>query len=185
MLIHANVDELNFPWEKNCFTFFAWFTTSQLQWPEFTSKFVWEVHSNNSNSLNELWDDLQVLSKPMRDLSILSDSCKIYKNMPKYKNTSPFKKIQSWPSNYRPTLLLPLISKFIKNVVHEQTRSFFFYLATAYHTIINKGFKKILNRLMPHVLTWQKFEGFWQEVGDQHGICWLTSKRHLMLYITA
>ena len=25
-----NVDEYNFPWEKNCFAFFAWFTTLQL-----------------------------------------------------------------------------------------------------------------------------------------------------------
>ena len=35
-----NVDELNSPWEKNCFAFFSWFATLQWQWLEFTSQFA-------------------------------------------------------------------------------------------------------------------------------------------------
>ena len=35
-----NVDELNSPWEKNCFAFFSWFTTLPSQYLEFTSQFA-------------------------------------------------------------------------------------------------------------------------------------------------
>ena len=41
-----NVDELNFPWKKNCFRFFAWFTTLESQKLEFTRI---QVRSDNSN----------------------------------------------------------------------------------------------------------------------------------------
>ena len=34
-----NLDELNFPWEKNCFTFFSLFTTLRLQQLELTAQF--------------------------------------------------------------------------------------------------------------------------------------------------
>ena len=69
-------------------------------------------------------DDL--LSKPISELCNLSiklgsfpDACKIAKLKPLFKKGS-----KTNPSNYRPILLLPLISKVIEKLIHEQTSTF-------------------------------------------------------------
>ena len=69
---------------------------------------------------------LRVLSKPISQLCNLSikpesfpDSCKIAKLKPLFKKGS-----KTNPSNYRPISLLPLISKIIEKLIHEQTSSF-------------------------------------------------------------
>ena len=74
-----------------------------------------------------LKDGSQVLSKPISELCNLSiklgsfpNSCKIAKLKPLFKKGS-----KTNPSNYRPMLLLPLISKIIVKFFHEQTSSFF------------------------------------------------------------
>ena len=73
-----------------------------------------------------LEDGSQVLSQPISELCNLSiklgsfpDSCKIAKLKPLFKKGS-----KTNPSNYRPISLLPLISKIIEKLIHEQTSSF-------------------------------------------------------------
>ena len=73
-----------------------------------------------------LKDGSRVLSKPISELCNLSiklgsfpDSCKIAKLKPVFKQES-----KTNPSNYRPISLLPLISKIIEKLIHEQTSSF-------------------------------------------------------------
>ena len=73
-----------------------------------------------------LKDGSRVLSKPISELCNLSiklgsfpDSCKIAKLKPIFKKGS-----KTNPSNYRPISLLPLISKIIGKLTHEQTSSF-------------------------------------------------------------
>ena len=69
-----------------------------------------------------LKDGSQVLSKPRSELCNLSiklgsfpKSCKIAKLKPLFKKGS-----KTNPSNYRPMSLLPLISKIIEKLIHEQ-----------------------------------------------------------------
>ena len=74
-----------------------------------------------------LKDGSRVLSKPISELCNLSiklgsfpdSSCKIEKLKPLFKKWS-----KTNPSNYRPTSLLPLISKTIEKLIHEQISSF-------------------------------------------------------------
>ena len=73
-----------------------------------------------------LKDGATVLAKPITDLCNLSitsgkfpDSCKIAKLKPIYKKGS-----LTEASNYRPISLLPLISKVIEKVIHDQTSTF-------------------------------------------------------------
>ena len=73
-----------------------------------------------------LKDGSRVLSKPISELCNLSiklgsfsDSCKILKLEPLFKKGS-----KTNPSNYRPISPLPLISKIIKKLIHEQTSTF-------------------------------------------------------------
>ena len=74
-----------------------------------------------------LRDGSRVLSKPVSELCNLSiklgsfpDSCKVAKLKPLFKKGS-----KTNPSNYRPISLLPLISRIIEKLIHEQTSSFF------------------------------------------------------------
>ena len=71
-------------------------------------------------------DGSRVLSNPISELCNPSiklgsfhDSCKIAKLKPLFKNGS-----KTNPSKYRPISLLPLISKIIEKIIHEQTSSF-------------------------------------------------------------
>ena len=73
-----------------------------------------------------LKDGSRVLSKPISELCNLSiklgsfpDSCKIAKLKPLFKRGS-----KTNPSNYRPISFLPLISRIIEKLIHEQTSSF-------------------------------------------------------------
>ena len=73
-----------------------------------------------------LKDGTEVLAKPITDLCNLSfasgklpDSCKRAKLKPMYKKGS-----LTEASNYRPISLLPLISKVIEKVIHDQTSTF-------------------------------------------------------------
>ena len=73
-----------------------------------------------------LKDGSRVLSKPISELCNLSiklgsfpDSCKIAKLKPLFKKGS-----KTNSSNYRPISLLPLISRIIQKLIHEQTSSF-------------------------------------------------------------
>ena len=73
-----------------------------------------------------LKDGTKVFSKPTSDLCNLSitsekfpDPCKVAKLKPLYKKSSATE-----PCNYRPISLLPLISKVIDKVIHDQTSTF-------------------------------------------------------------
>ena len=73
-----------------------------------------------------LRDGAKVLAKPITDICNLSitsgkfpDSCKLAKLKPIYKKGSLIE-----ASNYRPISLLPLISKVIEKVIHDQTSAF-------------------------------------------------------------
>ena len=66
------------------------------------------------------------LAKPISDLCNLSinsenfpDLCKVAKFKPLHKNGS-----LTQPSKYRPISLLPVISKVIEKVIHDQTSTF-------------------------------------------------------------
>ena len=90
-----------------------------------------------------LKDGSRVLSKPISELCNLSiklgsfpDACKIAKLKPLSKKGS-----KTNPSNYRPISLLPLISKVIEKLIHEQT-STFFYLTMKFYTTTNLDFGK-------------------------------------------
>ena len=73
-----------------------------------------------------LKDEAKFLSKPISDLCNLSitsekfpESCKVTKLKPLYKKGS-----LTLPCNYRPVSLLPLMSKVIEKVIHEQASTF-------------------------------------------------------------
>ena len=73
-----------------------------------------------------LRDGAEVLSSPIAQLCNLSistssfpDGCKTAKLLPLYK-----KGCKTDPQNYRPISLLPLISKIIEKIIHNQTQSF-------------------------------------------------------------
>ena len=67
-----------------------------------------------------------VLASPITDLvnlsislSLFPDDCKIAKLKPLYK-----KEAKTKPKNYQPISLLPLLSKIIKRIIHNQTQEF-------------------------------------------------------------
>ena len=77
-------------------------------------------------SSNFLKDCVEVLAKPIcyvinlsMKLSTFPDKCKIAKLMPLFK-----KKLRTGPKNYRPILLLPVLSKLIERAVHTQTQKY-------------------------------------------------------------
>ena len=73
-----------------------------------------------------LKEGASILASPLTDLCNLSislssfpDECKVAKLKPLYK-----KETKTKPKNYRPISLLPLISKIIEKIIHNQTQSF-------------------------------------------------------------
>ena len=89
-----------------------------------------------------LKDSTRVLSKPICELWNLPiklgsfpDSCKIEKLKPLFKNES-----KTDSSNYKPMSLLPLISKIIEKLIHEQRGSFLSNNETLYN--YQSGFRK-------------------------------------------
>ena len=73
-----------------------------------------------------LKDGAKILPKPISEIYNLSISHGIFPNACKVAKLKPIfkkgKKVE--PSNYRPISLLPLISKIIEKVVHDQTNEF-------------------------------------------------------------
>ena len=73
-----------------------------------------------------LKDGAAILAKPISQISNLSikysifpSDCIIAKSRPMFKKVS-----KTAPKNYRPISLLPLVSKIIEKVIHDQTQSF-------------------------------------------------------------
>ena len=73
-----------------------------------------------------LKDGAKILSKPITDLINLSislsafpDSCNVAKLKPLFQKGSKLE-----PKNFRPISLLPLISKVLEKVIHDQTQNF-------------------------------------------------------------
>jgi len=73
-----------------------------------------------------LKDGSKILSVPIAQicnlsikLSLVPDACKVSKLKPLYKKGS-----KTEPKNYRPISLLPLISKVLEKVIHDQTMKF-------------------------------------------------------------
>ena len=73
-----------------------------------------------------LKDGATVLAKPLSQICRLSikystfpNDCKITKWKPLFKRSS-----KTDPKNYPPILLLPLISKIIEKIIHDQTQNF-------------------------------------------------------------
>lgn len=111
-----------------------------------------------------LKDGSRVLLKPISELCNLSikletfsNPCKIVKMKPLFK-----KGFKTHSSSYRPILLLPLISKIIAKLIHEQTSCF--YVTMKFYTTTNQDFLKPLDRLIfllqTYVFAWWNFEGF-------------------------
>ena len=89
-----------------------------------------------------LRDGAKVLAKPITDICNLSitsgkfsDSCKLAKLKRIYKKGS-----LTEASNYRPISLLPLISKIIEKVIHDQTSAFINSINLLYN--YQSGFRK-------------------------------------------
>ena len=94
-------------------------------------KLLEEVNSAKSAGIENLAgkflkEGTPALASPITDLCNLSislssfpDDCKIAKLKPLYK-----KEAKTKPKNYRPISLLPLISKVIEKVIHNQTQNF-------------------------------------------------------------
>ena len=95
------------------------------------SDFLKELKTNNATAIDNLSDRFlkdrsKVLATPLAQicnlsikLSTVPDECKIVKLKPLYKKG---KKID--PKNYRPISLLPVISKILEKVIHDQTMDF-------------------------------------------------------------
>ena len=73
-----------------------------------------------------LKDEATILAKPLSQICNLSikyskfpNDCKIAKLKPLFKRGS-----KTDPKNYRPISLLPLISKIIEKIIHDQTQNF-------------------------------------------------------------
>ena len=89
-----------------------------------------------------LKDGAHVLARPISQLCNLSiklnsfpRSCKIAKVKPLFKKGS-----KTNPQNYRPILLLPLLSKIIERIVHDQTEEFLSKSKLLYR--FQSGFRK-------------------------------------------
>ena len=121
-----------------------------------------------------LKDDAKVLDKPITDLCNLSitsgkfpGSCKYVKLIPIYKKGS-----LTEASNYRTRSLLPLISKVIEKVIHDQIAHF--STLEIYHTFLNLVFAKSFHWLMPLLFKWPNSEGFRPGFDNWNGFDWFT-----------
>ena len=99
-----------------------------------------------------LKDRVKFLAKPISDLCNLSinsekfpDSCKVAKLRPLYKKGS-----LTQPCNYRPISLLPLISKVIEKVIHDQTSVFL--NSKQYYTLTNLVFEKSILQIFAFLI---------------------------------
>ena len=95
------------------------------------SDFLKELKTNKATGINNLSgrflkDGSKVLATPIPQicnlsikLSTVPDECKIAKLKPLYKKGK-----KTDPKNYRPISLLPVISKILEKVIHDQTMEF-------------------------------------------------------------
>ena len=95
-----------------------------------------------------LKEGASVLASPITDLCNLSislssfpDDCKIAKLKSLYKKEDKTK-----PKNYRPISLLPLISKVIEKVIHNQTQNLLDKIG--YFTAINQAFASTVQQIL-------------------------------------
>ena len=71
-------------------------------------------------------DGAEILAKPLSEICNLSITSRTFPNACKVAKLKPiFKKGKKTdPSNYRPISLLPLISKVLEKVIHDETDAF-------------------------------------------------------------
>ena len=125
-----------------------------------------------------LKDGANILAKPISELcnlsikySVFPKDCQIAKLKPLYKKGST-----TLPKNYRPISLLPLISKIIEKVIHDQTQVFLDENKILYR--FQSGFrKKISTDSCLSYLNNKTTTGF--ESGLHTGVVILISRRHL------
>ena len=129
------------------------------------SDFLKELETNKVTGIDNLSgrflkDGSKVLATPIPQicnlsikLSTVPDECKIAKLKPLYKKGK-----KTDPKNYRPISLLPVISKILEKVIHDQTMEF----VTKKHLIqISIRFSKIsLHRFLPLYLQDKVAKGF-------------------------
>ena len=71
-------------------------------------------------------DGAEILAKPVSEICNLSITSKTFPNACKVANSNLFfkKGKKTDPSNYRSVSLLPLISKILERIIHDQTNAF-------------------------------------------------------------
>ena len=91
-----------------------------------------EIYSSKAARIDNIGgkfikDGAAILALPLTQICNLSiriyafpDTCKLAKVKPIFKKGSTMD-----PKNYRPISLLPLLSKVIEKIIHDQTQSFF------------------------------------------------------------
>jgi len=99
--------------------------------PETVLKILNDINTTKAAGIDNLSgrflkDGSKILSVPIAQicnlsikLSLVPDACKVSKLKPLYKKGS-----KTEPKNYRPISLLPLISKVLEKVIHDQTMKF-------------------------------------------------------------
>ena len=72
-----------------------------------------------------LKDEAEILAKPLSSICNLSITSNFFRNACKFAIMKPIikKDKKTDPSNYRPILLLPLISKVLLRVIYDQTNA--------------------------------------------------------------
>ena len=134
------IDKLPNPSNKynleSVFIYYLTFAISELFHIKSTTqekvfKMMENIEISKASSIDKLPEGFleggaKILSKPISEITKLLISHGIFPNACKVAKLKPFfkkgKKVNG--SNYRPISLLPLISKIIENVVHNQTNEF-------------------------------------------------------------
>ena len=120
-----------------------------------------------------LKDGAKVLSKPISDLCNLlitsekfPDICKVAQLKLLYKKVSP-----SQPCNYKPISLLPLISKVVEKVIHDQTSTFLNSKSLLY--TYQSGFRKKISTLKGFDKGDDQHDSDWSSKGLWHNWPWI------------
>ena len=117
------------------------------------SDFLKELKTNKASGIDNLSgcflkDGSKVLATPIPQIwnlsikiSMVPDECKIAKLKPLYKKDK-----KTDPKNYRPISLLPVISKILEKVIHDQTMEF------VTKKISSTNFNQVFENFTPQVL---------------------------------